>query len=291
MSIHSLIDKAAVGLGANFMPKYFRDGFESKTIAENLEQVSLNFPDITAEGDYEITAATMAGELNAGFRLAQWLEENKPVVIYHHGASEIPFDYGFKRIFPYQKINIPANLFLVRAPFHRSMKDFQQGIRTLSNVVAMLAVSVFLFEQIVQHSRKAGSSKIIVAGTSLGGFITNLHHIHYNSADVYTPLLAGLAMDDAYLHSAYSMAVAREAKENPWAIKKALNFEEGFASRNNSNVFPLLAVHDQLIRYEPQKASYGDCPVETLEKKGHTTGALAYKKLRNHVLSRLGLLE
>jgi len=287
MNIHGLIDNIAVGLGARFMPKYFRDGAESQTVAENLQHLSLTMPAMTGEGDYEIPVQTLVGELHAGFRVARWMGESHPAVIYHHGASEIPFDYGFKRLFPLQKEPIPANFFLVRAPFHRSMKEFQQGIHTLANVVAMLAVSVCLIEQLVQYNRETGSSKIIVAGTSLGGFITNLHHIHFNTADIYTPLLAGLAMDDAYLRSVYSKAVAAAAKEKPAAIEAVLNFTSDFAAQDNGNVFPLLAMHDQLIRFAPQKASYGEIPVEIIPK-GHTTGALAYKQLREHVLKPLG---
>ncbi len=286
MSIHGIIDQLAVGVGAKFMPKYFREGIDSPTIEEHLKQVKIEIPQINEEKDYELKATTLAGELNPAFRLAQWLGEAYPVLIYHHGAAETPFDYGFKRIFPYRKEKIPANLFLVRAPFHRTMKDFQSGIRTLSNVAAMLAVSVVLIEKLVQYSKQTGVKRMVVAGTSLGGFITNLHHIHFNSADAYTPLLAGVAMEDAYLNSVYSRATDPKAKENPEAIRKVLNFEAGFAAGDNSNVFPLLAVHDRLIRFELQKASYGDLPVEEIAK-GHTTGALAYKNLKEHVLKHL----
>lgn len=286
MSIHGLIDKVAVGLGSKFMPKYFREGASSDSLTENLKHVSLTIPEIEGEGDYEVSAHTLVGELNGAIRLAQWSGEDHSTIIYHHGASEIPFDYGFRRIFPFKKESIPSNLFLIRAPFHRTMKDFRHGIRTLANVVAMLAVSVRLIQHLVEYNREAGTNKIIVSGTSLGGFITNIHHIHYNSADIYTPLLAGVAMDDAYLHSLYSRAVAKEVRENPDVIERVLNFEEGFAAQDNSNVFPLLATHDQLIRYPIQKASYGDCPVDTIVK-GHTTGALAYEKLRRHVLRHL----
>ncbi len=286
MSIHGLIDKIAVGLGAKFMPKYFRDECESDTVAEHLENVSIDFPEVTGEGDFEVTADTLVGELNAGFRLAQWIDKSHPTIIYHHGASEIPFDYGFNRIFPLKKEKIPANLFLIRAPFHRNMKDFREGICTLSNVVAMLAVSVRLIEHLVQYNRESGIEKILVAGTSLGGFITNLHHIHYHTADIYTPLLAGLSMDDAYLYSVYSRATAQTAKDRPAAVTAVLNFEKEFAETDSRNVFPLLASHDQLVRFEPQKASYGSCAVGTIDK-GHTTGALSYRELRNHILKHL----
>ncbi len=288
MSIHGIIDTVAVSLGSKFMPKYFREGAESASLADNLAGVSLELPELGGEGDYDLTASTPVGELNAGFRLAQWVGEDAPTVIYHHGASETPFDYGFKGIFPLRKMNIPANFFLVRAPFHRSMKDFQAGIRTLANVTAMLAVSVCLMEHLVKYCRGKGVNRVLIAGTSLGGFITNLHHIHYNSADVYTPLLAGLAMDDAYLVSDYSKAVDPQTRENySGQIKAVLNFEAEFAAQDYHNVFPLLALHDRLIRFERQKESYGECPVEVINK-GHTTGALAYGELRQHILNYLG---
>ena len=286
MSIHGLIDRMAVGLGAKLMPKYFREGVESQTVKEHLQEVSFKFPEIKGEGDYEVLAATLVGELHAAFRVARWIDETHPTIIYHHGASEIPFDYGFRRIFPLKSEKPAVNYLLVRAPFHRSMKDFQQGIRNLANVVAMLAVSVCLIEELVQYNRKLNVNRILVAGTSLGGFITNLHHIHCNSAHVYTPLLAGLAMDDAYLRSVYSKAVAQQAKEKGSVIESILNFENDFTKIDNSNVFPLLARFDQLIRYERQKASYGDCPVVSIPR-GHTSGAMSYGQLRRHIFKNL----
>ncbi len=284
MSIHGLVDRVAVSLGARFMPKYFREAADSPPVREHLRAVKLSMPEIRGAGQYEVTATSLAGELDAAFRLVKDMDETLHTIIYHHGAGEIPFDYGFKRVFPLK--NSRANMFLVRAPFHRSMGQFMHGIRALANVAAMLAVSVSLIEELVKYARSTNSTRILVTGTSLGGFVANLHHIHHNSADVYTPLLAGLAMDDAYLKSIYSKAVAKEAKQNPAAVEAVLNFEDGFASRDTSNVFPLLARHDQLIRYEVQKLSYGDCPVETIDK-GHATGALAYDNLRLHVLRHL----
>ena len=286
MSIHGTIDDIALSMGARFTPKYFRERFDSPSVTEHLQAVNVELPEFNGEGDYEMPASSLVGELSAAFRLARWDGENAPTVIYHHGASEIPFDYGFKRIFPPKKQLARVNLFLVRAPFHRSMKDFLHGIRTLANVVAMMAVSVRVIDGIVKANREKKVPRVLVAGTSLGGFITNLHHIHCDSADAYTPLLAGLAMNDAYLRSAYSRAVDPQAKENPADIESVLNFQAEFAGKDSRNVFPLLARHDRIIRYPVQKDSYGDRPVVTIEK-GHTTGALAYGALRRHVFDVL----
>lgn len=46
----------------------------------------------------------------------------------------------------------------------------------------------------------------------------------------------------------------------------------------------ILGIYDQLVRYKVQKESYGSCPVSNIQK-GHFTGSLAAKKLREHILS------
>lgn len=163
MSIHGFIDNVALGLGAAFMPKYFREGYDSPGAAEHIQGVNLHLPEIGGEGTYDITADTL---------------------------------------------------------------------------------------------------------------------------DLYTPLLAGTVMNEAYLRSAYSRAVDPAAKANPEVIDSVLNFESDFADLDNGNVFPLLATSDQIINYERQKASYGGCPVVSFNK-GHTTGALSYRVLREHVMKHV----
>ncbi len=286
MNIHRMIDVTSISIGSKFFPKYFRDGIDTPSFSEHLRQVVVMMPDIYETGDYEVVSDTLSGKIGSGFRVAQWLGAEYPSIIYHHGANEIPFDYGFRHIFPHEKVKIPANLFLIRAPFHKSRKEFSEGLATLSNFVMMMAVSVALIEQVVEHIKKESDQKVLVAGSSLGGFITNLHHIYFHSADVYTPLIAGTAIDDAFLNSVYSKSVSEKAKSQPEKFGKIMNFKHDFATVSHQNVFPLLARHDAIIRYDVQKKSYGACPVETFEK-GHATGALSYKVLRNHMLKHL----
>lgn len=289
MNIHGLVDEISVRLGALISPKYFRDNAESPPIAEHLGALRLHAPlDVGAmEAEEEITADSLVGELNALVRKERWIGPESPTVIYHHGASEIPYDYGFRRIFPpgdplCQKVN----LFAVRAPWHSSRRDFSHGGADLSRWAAMLAASVTVLEELVRALREEGAARIAVCGTSLGGFITNLHHIHHDSADLYLPMLAGLAMDEPYLDSVYSRSVVPLDDMQRGGIRRLLNFEEEFASRRSDNVFPLLAQYDRLLTYERQVSSYGGCPVEAF-RKGHATGAVAFAQLRAHVLHNL----
>lgn len=288
MSYHGLIDEVSVRLGALFSPKYFREGADSAPIEDHLQSTRLvGALDIEQSGEQELLLDSQVGELTAAVLNEAWAGSEFPAVIYHHGASEIPYDYGFRHIFPRVDPHCRGvNLFALRAPWHGSRADFSRGSARLSRWMAMLAASVRIAEETVTLLRETGVPAIAISGTSLGGFVTNLHHIHFGSADLYFPVLAGLAMDEPYLDSVYSRSVAPLKKGEVQLIRRRLNFEEGFSSRTHDGVFPLLALHDRLLTYRRQLASYGGCPAETLNR-GHVTGAVAFSAIRDHVLSRL----
>lgn len=286
MGIHGMIDRVSISAGSMFAAKYFRENLEAHSLPEHLENITLNLPAIKGEGDYEVQAETLIGPLEALFRIAQWRGPSYPTIIYHHGAAETPFDFGFNKIFPINKMEIEANLILIRAPFHESSKNFTRGRATADGFLAMIATSIILIDKLALNIKNKSNCQIIISGSSLGGFITNFHHIYFDSADIYVPLLAGLNFYDALFESIYSKAVAKTETAQREKFKDLFDFTEEFADCNNNNVFPLLASEDQIVRYEVQKESYGDCPVFSF-KKGHATGALAAKVLREHILSTL----
>lgn len=303
MNKHYLIDTVAISVGAFFYPKYFRNKVKSKSLTEHFNEIALDMPKIefTTNADkqeYDVNVSSFIGSLNAGFCLQQWLGLEYPTIIYHHGASEIPYDYGFKNIFPVHKKGsaaIKANLFSVRAVFHDNRKNFMQGMAKTENWLVMMAVSVKVIEQIIaqvrqqeQHQQKSKAHEdkqgiITVSGTSLGGFITNLHHIYYNSADRYKPLLAGTAMHEAFLNSVYSRSVDKAALRDVETMTELFDFQKEFAKNDKGNVFPLLAKHDAIVQYKVQGDSYAGLEIATIDK-GHVTGALSYNLLRQHIL-------
>jgi len=286
MSIHALIDDLAIGLRVLFTDKFYRDGVETPPFSDHLEALELKLPPVEAAGDYEVKANTLVGEMCPGFRVHQWKGIEVPTVIHHHGAGEIPFDRGFNGIFSRKKGRIEANLILIRAAFHRSWKEFSQGNHTLASWVALLATSVSLIERLVARVRSKGSGPVLVAGVSMGGQIANLHHLHFNSADVYTPLLSGVAMAEAFEDSAYRKSISSEALERLTELREILNFEERFMEADQGNVFPLLARFDRVVRYEKHKRCYNGRPLVTLNR-GHITGSFSYSSLRKHILSHL----
>jgi hypothetical protein len=294
-NIHAIMDNVAVNISAFALGKhkFFRESIESSSLAEHLKSITIQMPAIKGPGRYGVVADTLVGKLEPAFMITQWKGENYPTVLYHHGNTERPFDFRwcspntFKSIFLTAKKPIQANLIALSAPFHRStIMDYLRKLGKLANVVALLSVSVKLIEELVAYLKEQGSPRVMVAGISLGGWITNIHRAYFNTAQVYAPLLAGAALGDIFSTSIYHKMTGRLAHEHPEVLKKVLNFEDRFKRVRDDNVFPVLARYDQIIQYERQRVCYGDRPIKTLEK-GHITGSLAHRDLRAHILTHL----
>ena len=289
LDIHGLIDSASISLGSLFIKKYFREDLSGRPLEDHLDSLEVSLPEISVgdlEGDYPVSASTLAGELDVLFRIAQWQGTDYKTIIYHHGASETPFDFGFKKIFPYKKEKIDANLILIRAPFHNSRKEYSENIVTLDNFLAMVATSVSLVEELTTYLKDQNCQDIIISGTSLGGYVSNFHHIFYNSADKYMPIMAGANFYDTLFESIYSRGVVETSLEEKEQLEKLLDLSDKFLECDSGNVFPLLAKNDRIVRYNVQKKSLEGCQIATFDK-GHVTGAVAGDIIRNHIFSNI----
>ncbi|NYT01203.1 MAG: hypothetical protein GKC10_00330 [Methanosarcinales archaeon] len=293
MNTHEILDRLSVGLGALTLGKnrFFCRRIDSPPFCEHLEAIELEVPQIEMQGGYQAVAKTLAGRLDPGFYVARWLGEEHPTVIYHHGNNERPFDFShfsrnsFMHILLSEKEPVQANLIALRAPFHRHLPTYIGKIPELNNFVAMLSVSVKLEEELISRL-KEGHSRVMAAGMSLGGWVTNLHRAHFNTADVYVPVLAGASLGDMFLSSAYQRMTGRLARDHPREVRSILDFREEFERVADDNVFPLLARHDQIVQMEVQSKCYGHCPLAILEK-GHLTGCSDYDSIRRHILQHL----
>ncbi len=288
--MHSFLDiisvkMTALGLGRK---KFFRNSIKTPGYRALLEEGSLELPEIKGEGKYEVGINNSFGQFDPAFDLVQWKGDNLPTIIYHHGNNERPFNYksweknSFFKIFNPRLGEMEANLFNLRAPFHRSFKLYLDKIADLNQFLSMISLSTQLVQELVLFSREKGSPRIMVSGISLGAWVTNLHRAFFNTADAYVPLLGGPKPADILLDSVYSKLVAPEVFPHREEIVSELNFVDKFSEKKENNVFPLLALHDQIIRYEVQKEAYQSHLVATINK-GHTTGFLAGKELRRHI--------
>ncbi|MFO7952914.1 MAG: hypothetical protein R6U91_08970 [Bacillota bacterium] len=294
MNKHIFMDSFPVNL-ASFLfyrNKLYRDSLESPFYEELLDSTELKWPDIKGKGTYEVPAQTALGKLDPAFRVASWKGSDYPTIIYHHGNNERPFDNKpfvnntFKNIFLAANPPVPANLIVVRAPHHRSFRLYMKHMGHLATFTAVMAVSTIMVENLTRYAI-GKNTRVAVSGISLGGWITNLHRAFFNTANIYIPLLAGTKPADVFTYSIYRKLTAPQARNNPEALEKILDFKDKFLEVKDKNVFPLLGRYDQIIRYEKQKESYGDLhPVAAIDR-GHVTASLAVDQLRSHILTHL----
>jgi hypothetical protein len=296
MNKHIFLDKLTVNLAAAATKqfRFFNDSLAGPDLKTHIDNVSVHLPKMNGVARYEVSADSLAGKLDPAFMITQWKGAGYPTILYHHGNNERPFDMGaasknsFKNIFLNGKTPFPANLIALRAPFHTDLRVYMHEVRRLDRFAAMLAASVRLIEALLPVVRARTGSPVIVAGTSLGGWVTNLHKAYFDTADGYVPMLAGAALDDVFTHSIYQKLSGENVRQHPQTVAAVLNFEADFSARPLENVHPLLGRFDSIIAFERQKACYGEYPLRVLEK-GHTTSAMAFGDLRQHVLASMQL--
>jgi len=295
MNRHSFFDNITASIGGFIAGnmKFFANSVQSASFEKHIAAAELESPIISGEGIFEIKAKTLVGELDSAIRVAKWMGNDYPSIIYHHGNNERPFDFKktakntFYKILAKQKESVEANLIVVRAPFHNcSLSCYQEKMTELKNFVAMISASVKLNEVLIQYIKGETKEAVITTGISLGGWVTNLHRSIYNSSTAYVPLLAGTFLGEVLLKSKYRKLTSDLALNNPDQIKSVLNFDELFQTIKTRNIFPLLCKYDQFIEYNVQQESFRDYPLKTIEY-GHVTGSLNTEKLKEHILEVL----
>lgn len=296
---HIFFDNITASIGGLIAgkKKFFAKSLQSPSFEEHVAAIELDCPTISGEGIYEINAKTLVGELDSAIRVAKWIGNDYPTLIYHHGNNERPFDFKesakntFYKILVKPKDNIEANLIVVRAPFHNGkLSYYQEKMTELKNFVAMISTSVKLNEVLIQNIQGKSKAAVITTGISLGGWVTNLHRGIYNSSTAYAPLMAGTFLGELFLKSKYRKMASELALSNPEQIRRVLNFDELFKTKSSQNIFPLLCKYDQFIEYHIQRESYKDYPLKTI-KYGHITGSLSTEILKEHILEVLNYFK
>lgn len=263
---------------------FFRSGVESKSFESHLASVRFLPNPSPQEGLYNVEATTAEGIMYPGLSIYHWYGATAPTLIYNHGASQYPFDALFRSIFDADSLEepLPVNLIVIRAPFHREgASELPRKAATLSRFMAALAVTVQMNEAVVQWARSQGSTRIAIVGLSMGGFIANRHHLHFNSADYYIPVLAGTRFSDVFLNTSPAHPDALRADK-----LAVLDFEAEWRLSRHENVFPVLGRSDQISRLSIQGPSYGPTNVEIWDK-GHISTATSVRALRHIFLRHL----
>lgn len=316
MGRHELLDTLVARMGSLYGEslKFFRRGLESPSVGELIRCTRVREPLLDGIGEEEVTAIVGGESVPTRFSVLSWAGPTAPVIIFHHGSGDCPYHMRIRKILGEGLHeggigDTPVTVLATDSPFNRSRKEYYDAVGDLRSFATMLAVSAVLVESLVGAARTrafrdqggdagvsadgsgaaqsvGGEPRVVVSGISLGGWVANLHHAHFDSATEYRPIFAGAAPDALFLDSAYAGLASRRVQETPEAVTAALNFEEAFRARGAENVFPLMARHDQYVRLERQSGIYDPEQVTVLEK-GHVTGGAANSELREFLLQGL----
>jgi len=287
---HEAVDRLHVALLHRLVPPVFRHGIDSPGLHEHLQGIQFTLPILTAARHYTVVAHTLVGDIGAGFQVRWGARPDLPVLVYHHGIAEMPYDKSFRGIFR-GPLTTAAHLVAVRAPFHRTWLDLLPGLATLGHFLVMCAVAVQLGDAVRLALLARGARGSLVLGTSLGGFLALVHHLVLGTADGYVPLLAGPDLAHVLLSTHYRHFLAPQALAHAATIRALLDFRQDFKASDTRRVLPLLARYDLDMLYTHHAACYAasGVPLRTIER-GHITGSLAFAALRTHVLTCLQAL-
>lgn len=287
---HESIDRLQAAIIGLAMPQAFRHGTTSPSLREHLDAVRLSTPTPSGRTRYQLTAETLEGPLTCGYRMRLGPRPDLPVLIYHHGIAEMPYDKSFRGIFGGRHID--AHLVALQAPFHHTWWTVGKGLTTVSRFMAMCAVSIAMMEAVRQHFHDDGAPRSLIAGLSLGGFLALMHHLHMGTANRYAPLLAGPDIAHTMLRTPFGRTLTPEARAQTEHIQSLLDFRQAFQASETHSIFPLLARYDLHMPYPHLQPCYLDRQVPTVTiDRGHITGSMAFISLRNHLLSCLETLR
>ncbi|ETW94975.1 hypothetical protein [Candidatus Entotheonella palauensis] len=283
---HESMDRLQAATIRLAMPQAFRHGTTSPSLREHLDAVRLSAPLLTAQKRYRLTADTLVGPLACGYRVRLGSRPDLPVLIYHHGIAEMPYDKSFRGIFGWHAVD--AHLVALQAPFHRTWWTVSNGLTTISRFMAMCAVSIAMMEAVRRRFHDYGAPRSLMAGLSLGGFLSLMHHLHVGTATRYAPLLAGPDISHTMLATPFGRLLAPEARAQTEHVEALLDFRQAFQTSDTRHIFPLLARYDLHMPYHHLHPCYLDSQVPTpLLTRGHITGSMSFHALRNHLLSCL----
>ena len=258
MNRHILFDRAMLWAINRFGDPFFSASTESPPFEEHLERLRLDPLDIGGAGLCEIGAHTLAGTIEERVNVLHYLGPDAPLLVYNMGGGESPFDKTMQRTYP-PSAKPPFSVVAVEAPYQRTLGQLKASFAHLNTYLAMIATAVKTTETILQQDAFAGSAAKVVAGASLGGFVSNRHHMVYDSADAYVPFVAGTRHGEIFLST---VPAAPAARAQPEYLRERLNFDAAWFERSHPNVFPQLGRYDQLNRLEIQGPSYGDMEID-----------------------------
>lgn len=292
------LDKLALAGLNRRLPATFETSYETDiSLEEVLAQTRVVLPmgdaqDVRASlfsGGYQVVfLETGQGLVRSGISVTPAASEGAPLLLYHHGFSEYPWDRNASRLFgdpePFQ-----AHIVRIQAPYHTNWADpLRKGFASLANVYQMLAGSLRLMEFSHRYFQEQGAAYTVAAGVSWGGITSILYQATYEQARAVIPLLSSPNLAQVILDIAELLN--RPISVDHGKVQEALDFTPYYKRCDANLVFPVLAEKDLFFRLENHADLFAGRPLVTVPQS-HITGCWRVDTLREHILGVLERLQ
>jgi hypothetical protein len=292
------LDKVALaGLNRRLPDTFEASHAEAPSLEDTLARTRVVLPmgnteevraDLFRGGYQPLYLETAAGLVRGGISVTPAEEEEAPLLLYHHGFSEYPWDRNANRLFarpgPFQ-----AHIVRIQAPFHTNWADpLRKGFASLSSVYQMLAGSMRLMEFSHNYFQENGAAYTVASGVSWGGITSILYQATCEQARAVIPLLSSPNLAQVILDIAELLN--RPVGVDPVKIQEALDFTPYYERCEAGSIFPVLGEKDLFFRLENHADLFAAGSLVTVPES-HITGCWRVDALRQHILSVLEQLQ
>ena len=288
-SVSTGIDRLALRSMHRRMPASFRDIHESEPyFDEVLAQTAVDSRKTPADSVYAPGVRTVwlrSGDESILSHVRVRLSPNPaaPLVIFHHGFSEIPYYNSWQRIFRRMPA-FPISTVCIQAPFHNHWRDpFREAFRSVRRVYQTFAGSLRLIELVQRQFEANGAAYTVLAGVSWGGVTSMLYAGQFGGVRAVAPMLSSPNLAQVIRDGA--ALVGEELPIDPQQLDDLLDFTPR-CNFSPSRVFPLLGRTDFFFSPDRHAGSYATEPV--VIPRAHVFTLYGVRPLREHIY---GVLE
>lgn len=258
-------------------------GFEQMLAQTSVDVGKTAVSHLTTSGEHPIWLKSGDDSIETRILVRPHKNKHAPLVIYHHGLNEYPYQSSFRRIF--FNFTQPYHVVCVQAPFHNNWVDpINKGFATVNRMYQLFAGSVRLVELVQKQFAAYGASETVLVGLSWGGIVMMLHESQFHNSRAVIPMLSSPNLAQVLIDVA--QLFDRDVTVQPDEIRAMLDFTRYYEECDAEKIYPLLGEQDLFFQYGKHANVYEKRPLQTI-RRGHITAMWPGISLRRHVLHLL----
>lgn len=271
------------------MPVSFRriDGSEP-TFEEVLADTAVDTGRTPADSVYApgvrpVRLRSLGEVLDCRVRVKLSDDPTAPLVIYHHGFSELPYYSSWQRIFR-RPFPFPVNTVCIQAPFHnRWGEPFREAFASVRRVYQTFAGSLRIMELVQRQFEANGSAFTVPAGVSWGGVTSMLYAGMFGGVRAVVPMLSSPNLAQVLWDAAELVSVPINITREQ--LDSLFDFTPRCSGYDPDRVFPLMGDADVFFRLDKHAAHFGRAPV--VIPRAHVLTLYGVQPLREQIIETL----